>query len=224
MATTIYRIAEECGRIIYGGNIPIAGKVSIYELKISVGQVINTLLKTEYFQINGRLGETIPNGTILALYEGIPVTKFQGKSAAKLPVKPVKLPRNMGVWSIFPDGQPDKEYIPLQMGQWGLLRSQPLLNDLLGQCGYEVYGDQILFTKDLSQPIQSPQPTVSMRLVLMDISQYGDYDPLPVLPEMEWDIKKQVCALYGAEVPADKIVDPGRKEQKGVPLTEQKQT
>lgn len=224
MATTIFRLAEECGRIIYGGNIPNAGKVSIYELKIAVGQAVNALLKVDYLQVNGALRETIPNGSILALYEGILVTKWNGRSAAKLPVKPLKLPRDMGVWSVFPDGQPDNEFIPIQMGQWGLLKSQPLLNDLLGQCGREVYGDQVVFTRDLTAAPTAPSTTISMRLVLMDISLYGDYDVLPVLPEQEFAIKQQVVQMYGAMIPSDKLVDQGHKEQRGVPITEQKQT
>lgn len=224
MATTIYRLADECARIIYGGNIPDAGKVHINELKISCGQVINSLLKVDYLQINGKLGETIPNGTVLGLYEDIPVTQWRGRSAAKLPIKPIKLPRDMGVWSVFPSDDPNNEFIPVQMGQFALLRSQPLLSNLLNQCGREVYGDQVLFTKDLSTPDPNNPFLVSMRLAIMDISQYGDYDPLPLLPEQEWPVKQQVCAMYGAEMVSDKIVDPGIKEQKGVPINQQTQS
>jgi len=224
MATTLYRLAEESARIIYGGNIPVAGKVSLEELKISTCQVINQLLKTDYLQVNGRLGEAIPNGTVLALYENIEVTKWKNVSQCQLPIKPIKLPRNMGVFKLFDPDDPSKEYIPLQNGQWGLLLSQPLLNDLLGQCGYENYGMQIVFTKDITNSDPLNPTKVSMYLAIMDMSQYGDYDPLPVLPEMEWMIKKEVCALYGVEVTSDKVVDPGRKEQKGVPINQQTQS
>lgn len=223
MATTIFRLAEECSRIIYGGNIPVGGKVDIEELKLSVCQVINQLLKTEYFQINGKLGENIPNGTVLGLYENILVTTWKNVSQCTLPVKPVKLPRNMGIFSIFDPNNPAFEFIPLQMGQWGLLQSQPLINDLLGQCGYENFGMQIVFTKDITNGDPLNPTMVSMRLAIMDISQYGDYDPIPVLPEMEFTIKQQVCAMYGAEMVADKIVDVGHKEQKGVPINQQTQ-
>lgn len=221
---TIWRLAEECARIIYGGNIPVSGKVHLNELKISLGQVINQLLKIDYLQINGRLGETIPNGTCLGLYENIAVTKFKNKSQALLPVKPIKLPRNMGIFSVFDPENPDNEYIPLQMGQSSLIQSQPLLSDLLGQAGYSNYGMQIVFTRDITGPDVNNPVTVSMRLAIMDINQYGDYDPLPVLPEMEWQIKQEVCKIYGVLIPSDKLVDAGHKEQKGVPTTQQAQT
>jgi len=224
MATTVYKIADECARIIYGGNIPDAGKVHIEELKTSVCQVVNQLLKTEYLQINGKLGEKIPNGTVLGLYEDIEVTSWKNVSQCMLPVKPIKLPRNIGVYSIFDSENPSFEFIPLQNGQWGLLQSQPLINDLLGQCGYENYGMQIVFTKDISSGDVNNPTKVSMRLVIMDISQYGDFDPLPILPEMEFSVKQQVCALYGAEMVSDKVIDPGRKEMKGVPINQQSQS
>lgn len=220
---TLFLIAEECLRIISGGNIPVATKVTIQEIKLSVAEVCNSLLKVEHFQVNGKMGEAIPNGTVIGLYDNIPVTKYKNVSQAILPIKPLKLPRNMGVFSIFDPENPAAEYIPLQMGQWGLLQSQPLLSNLLGQCGYENFGMQILFTKDISNADPNNPYLVSMRLAILDASQYGDYDPLPILPEQIWQIKKEVCSVYGVEIVADKIVDPGRKEQKGIPITQQTQ-
>lgn len=223
-APTLYLIADECLRIISGGNIPDATKVDIDEVKLSVAEVCNSLLKIEHFQINGKTGEMIPNGTVLGLYENIPVTAYKNISKATLPIKPLKLQRNMGVFSIFDSENPAMEYIPLQMGQWGLLQSQPLINDLLGQCGYENFGMEILFTKDISSSDPANPTLVSMRLAIMDASMYGDYDPLPILPEQVWQVKKEVCAMYGAEVVADKVVDPGRKELKVVPINQQTQS
>lgn len=222
MATTIYKISQEILQLLSGGNIPAATKISINEIKIAAGQVINQLLKVDYFQTNIKMGEMIPNGSVLGYYPDITVQQWKGKSRVQLPIKPLKLPRDMGVWSVFPSGYPDREFIPIQMGQWSLLQSQPMINDLLGQVGRETYGDFIIFTKDLTIPNETV--TVDMRLVIMDISQYGDYDILPVLPEMEWTIKAEVLKLYGAEPLADKLVDPGVKESKGVPINQQKQS
>lgn len=223
MATTLGILWDECARIIYGGNVPIAGKVTPEELRRSICQATNSLLKTEHFQVNERMGEKIPNGTVLGLYENIDVTKYKNVSQCQLPVKPIKLPRNMGVFSIFDPENPAFEYIPLQMGQWGLLQSQPLINDLLGQVGYENFGMQILFTKDITNNDPLNPTTVSMRLAILDPAQYGDFDPLPILPEQEFTVKQQVCAMYGAEVVSDKVIDPGRKELKGIPINQQTQ-
>jgi|SRR6185503_13126133 len=226
--TTLYRLSEEIMNLLSGGAIQSASNVTINDVKISVGQVINQLLKTEHFTINERMGEKIPNGTTLGLYEGISVIENNGKSKATLPIKPIKLPRNMGVFAIYPkytlngNYEYDKEFIPLQMGQAGLLQSQPLLNDLLGQVGYENFGMELIFTKNIKALF--PNVVLAMRLAIMDISLYSDYDPLPILPEIEWQIKQQVVSLYSKEPLTDLVVDVTSKQQQNVPVKQQEQT
>jgi hypothetical protein len=223
---TIYRLAEQCIRLIEGGNKAAGASITFNEIKIACGNVINQYLKTEYLSVNLKLGETIPNGTCLGLYEDIDVVSYNGKSKASLPIKPIKLPRNMGVWAIYPKYDPngvyelDKEFIPLQMGQGALINSQPLINNLLGQVGYENFGLDVIFTKDLKTLF--PNIKLAMRLAIMDISLYGDYDPLPVLPEQEWQIVNEVYKLYATQVVPDKLVDPTVDETKNTPTLQQK--
>lgn len=107
------------------------------------------------------------------------------------------------------------------MGEAFLIRGQKLLNDLSGQTGYENFGDQIVFNKDITDFPNTV--TVSMRLAIMDISQYGDFEPLPILPEMEWEIKQQVFDFYMKQPTADRLVDSTTSEQKGVPIKGQSQ-
>lgn len=219
---TIYRLAEEIMKVIHGGRSSAASSPTIAEIKLSIGQVANELLKADYLNVNVPTGELIPNGAMVATYENIAVTKAGNKSQASLPIKPLKMPRNMGVFSVYKTDEPENEFIPLQMGHSSLLRSQPLINDLLGQVGYENFGDKVLFTKDLTIPNQTV--TVDMRLVVMDVSQYGDYDPLPILPEMEMTIKERVIKLYSMQSIPDKLVDPSVSEYKNVPTNQQSQT
>lgn len=222
MAQTLYRLAEQAYSLIEGGDPGVASSISFNEVKIACGQVINQLLKTEYFSTNIQLGETIPNASVIAKYEDIAVSQIGNKSKAVLPVKPLMLPRNMGVWSVYLPDEPDKEFIPLQMGQSSLLKSQLMINNLLGQVGYEVRGLDIYFTKDITQ---GGQPTnVNVELVIMDISQYGDYDILPVPPEMEWQIVQEVYKLYITQPIADKVVSATSKEEKNIPLNQQIQS
>jgi len=224
---TIYRLAEQALSLIEGGNQAAAASIGIPELKIACGQVINSVLKTDYLGVNGKLGEAIPNGSVLGLYENIEVVSSNGKSQCTLPIKPLKLPRNMGVWAIYPkyttssNYDYDKEFIPLQMGQGALIKSQPLLNDLLGQVGYECFGEKIYFTKDIKSLF--PDVVVAMRLAIMDISNYGDYDMLPILPEQEWQVINEVAKIYLGQPTLDKVVDATVKEGKSVPIREQKQ-
>lgn len=226
--STIYRLSEQALSLIEGGDLKAGSSISLSEIKIAIGQVLNTLLKTEYFTTNLKMGEVIPNGSVIALYENIDVISSNGKSQATLPIKPIKLPRNMGVWAVYPkyttssNYEYDKEFIPLQMGQGGLVKSQPLFNDLLGQVGYENFGDKLIFTKDIKQ--MYPDVVLAMRLAIMDISQYGDYDALPILPEMEMQVITEVVKLYSSQPTANKVVDATSAENTGVPLNQQKQS
>lgn len=219
---TLYRLSEEILKMISGGDIQNATNISINEIKISIGQVVNQILKVEHFSVNEKMGEKIPNGSVLGLYESIAVTKYRDVTQCQLPIKPLKLPRNMGVFSIWATGFPSKEFIPLQMGQTNLLQSQPLINGLLGQVGYECFGSQIVFTKNILAADNNQ--TVDMRLAIMDISQYGDFDLLPILPEMEWQVKQEVVKLYSGIGVADMLVDPTTKQQQNIPLPQQQQT
>lgn len=226
MASTIYKIAEQSIKLIEGGTRAAGSSLTFNEVKIACGQVINSLLKTEYFTINAKVGEVIPNGTTLGLYEDIDVVSYNGKSKATLPIKPIKLPRNMGIYAIYPKYDSmgnydlDKEFIPLQMGQGALVKSQPLINDLMGQVGYENFGMDVIFTKDLKTLF--PNIKLAMRLAIMDISMYGDYDPLPILPEQEWQVIQEVYKLYATQVVPDKLVDPTVEESKNIPTSQQK--
>lgn len=229
MATvTIGRLSEEILKILSGGEIQAASNVTLNEIKISIGQVANSLLKVEHFSVNEKTGEKIPNGSVLGFYEGIECFTWNGKSKCTLPIKPLKLPRNMGVFAVYPkyevngNYELDKEFIPIQMGQGGLLRSQPMINDLLGQVGYENFGNELIFTKDIKTLF--PDVVIAMRLAIMDISMYGDYDILPILPEQEWAIKQEVIKLYSTVGVSDLIVDPTTKQQQNIPVREQKQT
>mgnify|MGYP005608342417 FL=1 len=220
---TRYRLAEQIFGIIEGGDPGAASSISINELIISVGQVINAKQKAEYFDRNVPMGESIPNGTVLGLYQSVAVVQDgTGYSKATLPIKPLNLPRNMGVWSVYPSGQPENEFIPLQMGQNNLLRSQPMINDLLGQVGYETLGATLRFTQDLTNG-GTVSPTVDMRLAVLDMDQYDDYTMLPIPPEWEWDIIKEVYGLYTTQPIPDKVVDSTTKELIKVPINDQRQ-
>lgn len=211
MATTRYKIAEQAMLLINGGRVGNASKVHINELKIAVNQLANQALKMEYFQVNVPMQEMIPNGAAIATYENIIVTKYKNVSKSVLPCYPLKLPRGMGVFQIFNPSDVNACFIPLESSMAALISSQPVLNNLLGHTGFEVYGTDVIYTSDLTQPSQDVY--VTMRLVVLDINQYTDWDILPLAPEQEWQIINEVVRLYGPEPPADKLVDPGIKER-----------
>lgn len=219
---TKYRLAEEILKMLNGGNIQTATNVSIPELIIAIGQAANSLLKIDIFQVNLSTGETIPNGTVIGTYEGIvPQSLSNGRSKATLPIKPMKLPRNMGIWSVYLSDDPENEFIPLQMGQANMIRSQRLINGLLGQVGYENDGMNLTFTKDL--PLLFPGKPLTIKMAILDMDQYDEYDILPIPPELEFQIKEMVLKMYSGVGGPDKLVDPTTKDQQGVPIKQQQQ-
>lgn len=227
MATTIYKIAEQILDILEGDTPSASSSVDLNTMKIAIGQVINQMLRVEHLQVNEAMGEKIANGSVLGWYENIDVVTSNGKSKCSLPIKPMKLPRNMGIFAVYPryetngNYELDKEFIPLQMGQAGLLRSQPMINELLGQVGYENYGMEVVFTKDIKSLF--PDVKLAMRLAIMDISEYGDYDILPILPEQEWAVVQEVYKVYSTQPVPSRLVDATTSEDKGTPVNQQKQ-
>lgn len=204
MATKYY-LAEQVRRILTGGD-PSAPAVKLQEIMGAIGQVINRKLKADVFQVTFASGDTIPDNYIVATYDNIPVEVYKGRSRAKLPAVPVALPKGMGIYHVGAAGDPDDFYIPIPSGQTAMLKTQPLINDLLGRIAYEVAGNYVVFHKDITRPPSSVSK-VDMKLVVMDINNYSDYDPLPIPADFETDIITEVVKLFSVEPSPDNIVD-----------------
>lgn len=214
------RLAEEVQLLLSGGRVGIATKYHINELKLSVCQVANQLLKMEYMSNLAPLQEFIPNGAAIGTYSNNLVTKWSNTSKTLLPAMPIRMPRNLGVYQIFNQSDYFSEFIPLQLGEAAMIRSQGLVNNLSGLIGYETSGLDVIFTQDIT--ILNTPVYVTIRMVILDFTQYSDYDPLPLPPEYEWQVKQEVYKLYMNEQIPDKLVDPGVKEGK-TPLAQQEQ-
>lgn len=159
----------------------------------ALSQIINTQFKTQHFSVTLAAGETIPDGIVLADYSASVVTFGGKKSKCTLPVMPVSLPRNMGVFAVSPNEDFSAPYIPLQAGQDELLKGQPLISDLLGQYGYMVKGRDIIITPDVTI---NNVTKLYLRLVVFDISVYEDFDPLPIPSDSETTIVDELVQRF----------------------------
>lgn len=161
----------------------VKNSVDRRELFPLINQVANELLATV---IQGGFksgGLQIPSGT-LATYGNCEVLSENGRYFVNIPVYPISLPRNIGVYSIVPqtgtpliDGTP---YIPITQEDWDLLSIADINNSgmLEGQTAFYVEGKKAFFTKQ-------PSSVVKIKLVISDPSLIGDSDPYPVTPEIE---------------------------------------
>lgn len=203
--TTKYKIAEQVLQLLKGGNPKAATTVEIEDLQEVIGQTINRLFKQEQLTVNMPSGETIPEGVMLATYDGLVPVKYKSVSKITLPAVPISLPRNMGVFHVSRTDDISDGFIPLQTGQLSLIKGESLISDLLGYVGYEVVGNDVIFNKDLTA---EEGVTILVRLALMDINSYDDYMPLPFPADMEGQIVQETFKLFSMQMPASYLVDP----------------
>lgn len=103
MATTKYMLAEQVMSLLKGGAPSAPSNIKMPAIIKLLEQLINANLKINHFNTQMAAGETIPEGTVLAMYDRIPVEPYKRNfSRAKLPAIPVSLPRDMGIYFVGP--------------------------------------------------------------------------------------------------------------------------
>lgn len=204
MAKSKQFIAEQVLYRLSGGYTDVSFSVQMEDVWAALEQKINAKFKMEQFNVTMPSGETLPENSMLAYYEGIAVTSNgNGTSKCTLPILPIALPRSMGVYMIT-DDKDEVTFIPLLAGQKQLLAGQPLINDLLGQVGYTQRGKRIDFTKDL--PLLG-KSTVNMSLVVMDINTYSITEDLPIPADMIDVIIDELVAKFSVVSPEAGLVN-----------------
>lgn len=101
-------LAEQVMRRLSAGNPSVASKVHSLEVEEAIKQVLNTMLRTQYFETL-QMDSNVPEGCVLAFYENVPVSSYKGVSKCTLPAIPVTLPRNIGVFSVKPHSIDDMD-------------------------------------------------------------------------------------------------------------------
>ena len=203
------KITDQILRLYTGGNPSDDKEISRDDINLLVGQVINRLLKTEHMAVNMQAGEMFPPHTLITTYY-VDLTSNSAQNEfvhAYLPVMPISLPRNMGVWSVTNSAGTRNEYIPIQSGQHSLVSSQDQLKFLETQVGYWVEGGVINFLTDITE---SPFNVTKVRIQLLvsDPTILGEYDYLAIPAEMEEAVVKEVLTIIGAlPKQVDKVSD-----------------
>lgn len=200
MASTKRVLSDQILYVLKGSWPDVAQSVQKEDVFKRIEQVINAMFSLQQFSMNLPSGETIPNNLALATYQDVAIVPFySGKAKSTLPVMPVTLPRNAGINEIRPvistasDRILGNPMIPLQAGQFYLLQADKLLNDLMGQIGYEVNGRTIIYQIDI---LALGITKVDMKLLVFDMSQYGETDILPLPSEMEDSVIKEVLQFF----------------------------
>lgn len=207
MVITKRIISDEILFKLSAGYPDVSFQTQKQDIWAAIDNEINSMCKMEYFTQSLPTGETIPTNLNLATYTDIPINSYLNgqKSICTLPVMPISLPRNIGVYEItiaVSLGIPFvSQFIPLQAGQSRLLSTDTLLNDLMGDVGYEVVGSKVIFTKDITFYTISK---VDMRLVVFEISNYSETDMLPITADKRTQL---VDTLYTKFSPIQPTID-----------------
>lgn len=176
--TTKKIISDDILYKLSGGKPDSGFPIDERDIWNSLEQEINAAFKIRHFDTTLPSGETIPENTMIGTYENITVTSLgNGKSKAVLPITPVSLPKNVGIYLVYDPRYPDMPFIPLQRGQTALLRTDTLLSDVMGQITYEPKNSLIVFNRDLTL---FGTTVVTMELCVFDMDQYGINDMLPI--------------------------------------------
>lgn len=198
------RISEQVLYRVNGGTTTVTSPVQKEDVIEALSQIINTLFKTQHLTVTLQLGETIPDGLILGDYSATVTTYYGKKAQCTMPIMPVSLPRDMGVFQVSPNPDFSCCYIWLPIGTDDLLSGQPLLCDLLGQIGYSVKGRKIIFNKDITI---NNITTIYLRLAVFDMSLYDDFDILPIPADAETTIVEELVKQFAPVTGKMKISD-----------------
>lgn len=198
MATTKNILSEQIQRIysrfIDKGNE--SDVIDLREIKLLVNQSINKVLKLQ-------VAESFKAGLIdvpkcnLVEYT-CAVTSQSGNSRAyiTLPVIPINLPMDMGIWSIAATNAAMTPYIPIP-AQDVIVFQGTNLSALEQQVGYYMQGKRIYFTKDITTVANGSITSVIVNLLVSDFSTQGDNDLLLISPEVENSIMEDVLGILG---------------------------
>ena len=201
------KIIDQILRLSTGGSTNDEKEISREDIALLVSQVINRLLKTEHLSVNMPLDSDYPPHTLITTYivERYPVEgpeKFVRDWYLKLPVMPISLPRNMGIWSIT-DEQGSEELIPIESGQQHQIGKLEGLSQMEYQPFYWVEG-QMIWVRYPLFGMDPEKKRLKVKLLIVDPTVIGEYDYLQIPIEMEESVVKEVLTLIGA---LPKVVD-----------------
>lgn len=192
--TTKNRIAEQVSRIYarFVDKENVSDILDLREVRFLVEQSINKVLKiqtSEYFKAGSY---EIPRSALITKSCAV-VSESPGLNRAYvlLPVIPLNLPLDMGIWAITAPSLPFAPYIPLP-AQDVIVFQGTNVSYLENQIGYYLQGKKVYFTKDITLTANGTVTSVDVQLLVMDFREFADDEMLPISPEVEADVINDV--------------------------------
>jgi hypothetical protein len=171
--------------------------ISIPEVSLLVSQAINKILKLEVAESFKAGLVDIPKCSLIQYTATVVSESANNRSYIALPVIPLTLPLDMGIWSISASSAAMTPYIPIP-AQDVLVFQGANLSYLEGQIGYYVQGKKVFFTKDITLSANGSISSVILNILASDFSQLTDTDMLPISPEVESAVITEVLNIISA--------------------------
>ena len=196
MATTKAILSEQVQRIYarFLDKDNPSDVADIREVMLLVNQAINKILKLEVAESFKAGLVDIPKCSLIQYTASVTADATNNRSFITLPVIPLTLPLDMGIWSISASNAAMTPYIPIP-SQDVLVFQGANLSYLEGQIGYYVQGKKVFFTKDLTLAGNGSISSVIINILASDFSQFGDNDMLPISPEVESAVITEVLNI-----------------------------
>ena len=199
MATTRYILSEQIQRLYarFLDKDNPSDVIDIREVSLLVSQAINKILKLEVAESFKAGLVDIPKCSLIEYTATVVSDSGNSRSYIALPVIPLTLPLNMGIWSIAATNAAMTPYIPIP-AQDVLVFQGANLSYLEGQIGYYVQGKKVFFTKDITLSANGSISSVILNILASDFSQLTDTDMLPISPEVESAVITEVLNIISA--------------------------
>lgn len=127
------------------------------------------------------------------------------RAIIKLPVTPITLPRNIGVWAVI--DQSGDYYIPIQSGQYYIFSGvhSSGLGEYFKELKHFEWRDSR--TLILNTTFAEADKEMTVQLLVIDPSQWSDTDIVPLSADQELAVIAEVLQLLGARPPKDLAQD-----------------
>ena len=191
MPTTKAKITEQCQRIyarfIDRENLePIVYKE---EITLLVEQALNESLKEMMPDQNVYGGVELPTSGLLSFTPDLSTALSTDGKELTLPVVPINLPYDMGIFKVYHKDDPTAPYIPITK-EASMVFSGSSAFYLEGQVGYFRQGfDKIRFTADVkalaTNPVVVLDDDLIVEMFIADFSQFSSTAVLPISADME---------------------------------------
>jgi hypothetical protein len=154
------------------------------EINLIMNQSINKVLKLQVADSFKAGLVDVPKCNLLEYTCAVTADAGNNRSYITLPAIPLTLPMDMGIWSIAAATGAMTPYIPIP-AQDVLVFQGANLSYLEGKIGYYLQGKRVYFTKNITLTANGTVTSVVVNLLVIDFSQIGDNDVLPISPEVE---------------------------------------